>query len=149
MPIDFHLSPPEEGIRQAAAGFSAGPLKDAKQTYMQYQHHHERFQSTRPIYHQAVAGGLIKGLIPPHLGGTGGSLVEAVLLVEEMYRVEPAASLTIFSTGLGLTPLNLTGTPELKEFLMPFLKGEGSRWRVWYFRSRGVLQIGSRRALQV
>ena len=125
MPVDFHLSPPEDGIRKAAAGFAAGPLKDAKKTYMQYQHHHERFQSTRPIYHQAVAGGLIKGQIPPHLGGAGGSLMEAVLLVEEMYRVEPAASLTIFSTGLGLTPMNLTGKPEHKEFLEPFLSGQG------------------------
>ncbi len=125
MPVDFHLSPPEEGIRKAAAGFAAGPLKDAKKTYMQYQHHHERFQSTRPIYHQAVAGGMIKGLIHPHLGGAGGSLVEACLLVEEMYRVEPAMSLTIFSTGLGLTPMNLTGKPEHKEFLEPFLSGQG------------------------
>lgn len=125
MPVDFHLSPSEEGIRKAAAGFAAGPLTDAKKMYMQYQHHHERFQSTRPIYHQAVAGGLIKGQIPPHLGGAGGSLLEAVLLVEEMYRVEPAASLTIFSTGLGLTPMNLTGKPEHKEFLEPFLSGEG------------------------
>lgn len=125
MPVDFHLSPLEEGIRTAAASFAAGPLKDARKTYMQYQHHSERFQSTRPIYHQAVAGGLIKGQIPPHLGGAGGSLIEAVLLVEEMYRVEPAASLTIFSTGLGLTPMNLTGKPEHKEFLEPFLSGEG------------------------
>lgn len=125
MPVDFLLSPSEDGIRQAAAGFAAGPLKDAKNTYMKYQHHHKRFQSTRPIYRQAVAGGLIKGQITPHLGGAGGSLIEAVLLVEEMYRVEPTVSLTIFSTGLGLTPLNLTGRPEHREFLEPFLSGEG------------------------
>lgn len=125
MPIDFHLSETEEGVRKAAAGFAAGPLKDARKTYMQYQHYHERFQATRPIYSQAVAGGLIKGQIPPHLGGIGGTLVEAAILVEEMYSVEPSASLTIFSTGLGLTPLNLTGKPEHKEFLEPFLRQEG------------------------
>ena len=125
MPIDFHLSQADETIRKAAAGFAAGPLKDARQTYMKYQHHHERFQSTRPIYRQAVAGGLIKGQIPSHLGGAGGALIEAAILVEEMYAVEPAMSLTIFSTGLGLTPLNLTGKPEHKEFLEPFLSGEG------------------------
>ena len=125
MPVDFHLSPSEEGIRKAAAGFAAGPLKDVKKIYMQHQDHHKRFQSTRPIYHQAVAGGLIKGQIPPHLGGNGGSLVEVAILVEEMYRIEPAASLTIFSTGLGLIPMNLTGKPEHKEFLEPFLSGQG------------------------
>ena len=125
MPIDFHLSAAQEGIRNAAATFAAGPLKDAKQTYMKHQDHAQRFQSTRPIYRQAVAGGLIKGQIPPHLGGAGGSLIEAAILVEEMYTVEPATSLTIFSTGLGLTPMNLTGKPEHKEFLAPFLSGEG------------------------
>ena len=42
-----------------------------------------------------------------------------------MYAVEPSASLTIFSTGLGLLPMNLTGKPEHKSFLEPFLSGEG------------------------
>ena len=112
MPIDFHLSQHEEDIRKAAISFAADFLKDAKKIYTEYQNHYERFQSTRSIYHQAVAKGLIKGQIPPHLGGAGGSLVEAALLVEEMYRIEPAVSLTIFSTGLGLTPLILTGKPE-------------------------------------
>ena len=125
MPVDFQLSASEQGIRKAAAAFAAGPLKTAKETYQKYENHHERFQSTRPIYRQAVAGGLIKGLIPPHLGGAGGSLLEATILVEEMYSVEPSASLTTFATGLGLTPLNLTGKPEHKEFLEPFLSGEG------------------------
>ncbi|MCJ1357605.1 MAG: hypothetical protein MMC33_007601 [Icmadophila ericetorum] len=125
MPIDFQLSPKEQGIRGAAAGFAAGPLKSAKETYMKFQNHDERFQSTKPIYQMAVAGGLIKGLIPPHLGGAGGSLVEATILVEEMYSVEPSASLTIFATGLGLTPLIITGKPEHQEFLVPFLSGEG------------------------
>ena len=125
MPVDFTLSPAEEGVRQAAAGFAAGTLKDAKKIYMKYADHQERFQSTRPIYHQAVAGGLIKGQISPHLGGSGGTLIEAAILVEEMYAVEPSASLTIFATGLGLTPLNLTGKPEHKEFLAPFLSQEG------------------------
>ena len=126
MPVDFHLSPAEEAIRKAAAGFAAGPLKDAKKDYMKYQQHHERFQSTKPIYEQAVQGGLIKGQIIPTLGGAGGSLVEIILLVEEMYRIEPAVSLTIFSTGLGLIPMNLAAKPEHKEFLAPFLSGEGA-----------------------
>ena len=125
MPVSFELSPAESGIRIAAAAFAAGPLSTAKTTYMRHNSHSSRFQSTRPIYRQAVSGGLIKGQIPPSLGGAGGSLVEAALLVEEMYAVEPSASLTIFATGLGLTPLNLTGKPEHAEFLAPFLSGQG------------------------
>jgi alkylation response protein AidB-like acyl-CoA dehydrogenase len=126
MPVDFQLSPSEAGIRNAGAGFAATVLKDAKKDYMKFTEHHQRFQSTKPIYEKAVQGGLIKGQVPAQLGGTSGSLVEAAILVEELYAVEPAASLTIFATGLGLTPLVLTGKPEHKEFLAPFLSGEGA-----------------------
>lgn len=125
MPIDFQLSPSEQGIRTAAAGFAATALKDARKSYMRYSKQDERFQSTRPIYRAAVEAGLIKGQVPAALGGAGGSLVEAAILVEEMYAVEPAASLTIFATGLGLTPLVLTQKPEHREFLEPFLSGKG------------------------
>ncbi|KAL8722721.1 MAG: hypothetical protein Q9225_000833 [Loekoesia sp. 1 TL-2023] len=137
MPIDFRLSSAEESIRNAAAGFAAGPLKGAKETYMRFPNHTERFQSTQPIYSQAVAGGLIKGQITPHLGGTGGSLIEAAILVEEMYTVEPSASLTIFSTGLGLTPLNLTAKPEHQHFLAPFLSGKGEPLASFVFSEPG------------
>ena len=125
MPIDFNLSPAEDNVRCAAAAFAAGPLREAQKAYRQHADQPARFQATRPFYRQAGAGGLIKGLVAPHLGGTGGSLTEAVILVEEMARVEPAVSLTIFSTGLGLTPLNVAAkSPEHKEFLTPFLNGE-------------------------
>lgn len=72
----------------------------------------------------AVAGGVLKGQISPAHGGSGGSLTEAAILVEECYAVEPSAALTIFATGLGLTPLNIVGTHT--EFLAPFLSGEGA-----------------------
>jgi len=137
MPIDFHLSQAQDGIRKATAGFAAGPFKKAKKTDMKYQHHQESFQLTQPLYHQAVAGGLIKGQIPTHLGGSGGSLIAAAILVEEMYTVEPAASLTIFSTGLGLMPINLTGKPEHKEFLLPFLSGEDEPFASVVFSEQG------------
>lgn len=125
MPIDFSLSSTEKTIHAAASAFAKGPLKDARKTYMQHQEHAKRFQSTRPTYPEAVVGGLIKGQIPPHLGGSGGTLVEAAILVEEMYRVEPSVSLTIFSTGLGLMPLVIAARPEHQEFLAPFLSGSG------------------------
>lgn len=137
MPVDFQLSPGEAGIRNAAAGFSAACLKDAKKEYSKFTENHQRFQATKHIYEKAVAGGLIKGQVPVQLGGSGGSLVEAAILVEEMYSVEPAASLTIFATGLGLTPLVLTGKPEHKEFLEPFLNGKGAPLASFVFSEPG------------
>ncbi|KAI3326917.1 acyl-CoA dehydrogenase domain-containing protein [Xylariaceae sp. AK1471] len=126
MPIDFHLSTSEAGIRAAATSFAQGVLKNARATYMAYPSHKERFQATKPVFEAAVAGGLIKGQLAPSIGGSGGSLVEAAILVEECYAVEPSAALTIFATGLGLTPFNLVQNPEKKEFLEPFLSGTGA-----------------------
>ncbi|KAH7324731.1 acyl-CoA dehydrogenase domain-containing protein [Stachybotrys elegans] len=126
MPIDFHLSESEAGVRAAAAGFAHGVLKPARDEYLKIASCHERFQSTKSAYGIASAGGMLKGQIAPSLGGTGGALTEAAIMVEECYSVEPSAALTIFATGLGLTPFNLLQKPETKEFLEPFTACQGA-----------------------
>ncbi|KAI0096578.1 acyl-CoA dehydrogenase [Nemania sp. FL0031] len=126
MPIDFHLSASESGTQAAAASFAQNVLSKARSTYMAHTSHSERFQATKPTYATGVANGLIKGQLSPSVGGSAGSLVEAAILVEEFYAVEPSAALTIFATGLGLTPFNLLRNPEKNEFLAPFLSGTGA-----------------------
>ncbi|KAI0871774.1 acyl-CoA dehydrogenase [Hypoxylon argillaceum] len=126
MPIDFHLSNSEAGTQAAAASFAQNVLSKARSTYMAYTSHSERFQATKPTYAAAVTSGLIKGQLAPSIGGSAGSLVEAAILVEAFYAVEPSASLTIFATGLGLTPFNLLRDPAKNEFLAPFLSGQGA-----------------------
>ncbi len=124
--VDFTLSPSEAVIREAARAFATTHLANAKAAYSKINSHAERFQSIQPIYGEAVKAGFIKGQVPAQIGGASGSLVEAAILVEEMSAVEPAASLTIFGTGLGLTPLTLAYKPQFKEFLDPFISGEGT-----------------------
>ncbi|KAH8158014.1 hypothetical protein CIB48_g10238 [Xylaria polymorpha] len=126
MPIDFNLSTSEAQTQAAAARFAQDVLAGARSTYMAYSSHSERFEATRPTYEGAVAAGLIKGQLSPSIGGTAGSLVEAAILVEEFYAVEPSASLTIFATGLGLTPFNLVQDSSKNDFLAPFLSGMGA-----------------------
>ncbi|KAI8633141.1 acyl-CoA dehydrogenase [Xylariaceae sp. FL1651] len=125
--IGFDLAPQQCAVRNAVRAFAQNYLVKARSLYEPETPHAEwrdRFLSTRPIYEAAVQGGLIKAQIPVALGGTGGELIDATLVVEEMYAHETSASLTILGTGLGLTPLILTGTPELQtRFLRPFLRG--------------------------
>ena len=128
--IDFELTPQQHDIRQAVNSFAKAHLVNARSVYEPDPPHakwEDRFRSTKPIYEAAVQSGLIKAQIPVPLGGTGGELIDAAIVVEEMYAHETSASLTILGTGLGLTPLVLAGTPELHErFLKPFLTGEGA-----------------------
>ena len=124
--VDFNLSLSELTVRQAARTFASTHLAGARAAYSSLTSHAERFQSIEPIYREAVRAGLLKGQIPAPIGGTSHSLIEAARLVEEFYSVEPAASLSLFGTGLGLTPLALAFRPELDEFLKPFLQDDGT-----------------------
>jgi alkylation response protein AidB-like acyl-CoA dehydrogenase len=124
--IDFTLSPEQNEIRSRVARLSSDFLANAYRTYENYPTQRERFQALRPFYGMAAKAGLIKGLIPRRLGGTGGTVTDAALLVEGMIKADRSLSLTIFSTGLGLSPLLIAGTKEQHEkFLNPFLTSEG------------------------
>jgi alkylation response protein AidB-like acyl-CoA dehydrogenase len=124
--VSFNLTESEQAARTAARTFAATHLKHARSTYESLSTPEARFQSLQPIYEAAVRAGLIKAQIPAPVGGTSTSLIEAAILVEEFYAVEASASLTIFGTGLGLTPLCLAFRPEVAEFLQPFLSGQGT-----------------------
>lgn len=82
MPIDFHLSSTESATRASAAAFAQNVLKAARSEYLKQQGQHHRFQTQRPIYEATVKNGLVKSQISPPLGGDGGSLTEAVIMVE-------------------------------------------------------------------
>ncbi|KAF7187876.1 Nitroalkane oxidase, partial [Pseudocercospora fuligena] len=125
MPIDFHLSANQLKLQQDARAFASQVLAGASAVYDQKSTQAERFQSLRPIYRTAVAAGLIKGQIPVPLGGTNESLVDASIVLEELYAADPSATVTLAGTGLGLTPLIMSGNEKLqKEFLKPFLEAE-------------------------
>ncbi|RAK94980.1 acyl-CoA dehydrogenase family protein [Aspergillus ibericus CBS 121593] len=124
--IDFTLSPTEQHVQATARTFAATHLAPAAAHYTRLPTPEARFQSLQPIYEAAVQAELLTAQAPVPAGGKNTSLVEAAILVEEFYAVEASASLTIFGTGLGLTPLALAYRPEVDEFLAPFLQNTGS-----------------------
>lgn len=103
--LDFTLSPSQQSLRRAAASFAQTHLQNASLQYKDHSTQPARFTSTRPLYAAAARAGLLRGQIPRALGGTAESLVDAALVVEELFAVEPSAALTLLGTGLGLTPL--------------------------------------------
>ncbi|KAF2197519.1 acyl-CoA dehydrogenase NM domain-like protein [Delitschia confertaspora ATCC 74209] len=124
--IDFTLSESQTALRNGAKQFAETVLSTAPALYNQHSDQRSRFESTLPIYRTAIAAGLIRGQIPVPLGGTATSPVDAALVVEEFYAIEPSVALTILGTGLGLTPLIMAGSKEQHDqFLKPFLSGKG------------------------
>ena len=124
--VDFTLSTSEQAIRSTARSFANLHLAGARGICSKQDTPAKQFQATQPIYAEAVKAGLVKGQIPAPIGGSSNSLVEAAILVEEFYAVETSASLTIFGTGLGLTPLALAYQPKFSKFLEPFLTCQGT-----------------------
>jgi alkylation response protein AidB-like acyl-CoA dehydrogenase len=124
--VNFTLTADQKALRANAQAFARNVLSTAPNLYSHLPTQSERFKAVLPIYRAAVSVGLIKGQIPAALGGTSTSIIEAGIVVEEFYAVEPSAAITILGTGLGLTPLILAGSKEQHEkFLNPFLKEEG------------------------
>lgn len=126
--IDFTLSPEQTAVREQTRAFALAVLKNARQTYAKLSSPQERFQSTQPMYMNAVRLGLLKALIPTIVGGSGSDdMISSALAVEELYAVEPSVALTILTNGLGLSPLIRGASPEQhQEFLSPFLGGDGT-----------------------
>lgn len=124
--IDFTLSESQAQQREGAKGFAAKVLTGASAVYSKKTDQKERFRAIRSFYRIAVAGGQIKGQIPVPLGGTCASLLDAAIILEELYATDPSVTLTVAATGLGLTPLIMSGNSKLqKKFLEPFLRDEG------------------------
>ncbi|KAF4445905.1 hypothetical protein F53441_10376 [Fusarium austroafricanum] len=124
--VNFGLSSSQLEAQRLARTFATNVLKKAAAEYSTKKDQYSRFQATRPFYREAVRHGLVKAQVPTALGGTMESLVHECLLLEELFAVEPAVSITIVATALGLMPLVLSDSPSLQEkFLEPFISGEG------------------------
>ncbi|KAF6830868.1 acyl-CoA dehydrogenase [Colletotrichum plurivorum] len=127
--IDFTLSPSQLSARKAAAAFASTVLRGAHASYTSLPNDgRSRFLSTRPLLEAATRLGVVRTLVPPHLGGAGGTLLESALVTEELFAEEPGASLNLLTISLGLMPVFFSGVDEdvQRELAAPFLKGEGA-----------------------
>ncbi|KAM5353192.1 hypothetical protein ACJZ2D_016915 [Fusarium nematophilum] len=124
--IDFTLSEAQRQFQLLARQFAREFLSGAADIYTREPDQTSRFQSTRPIYRSGWTLGLLKAQIPAPLGGTGTNVIDLAVLVEEIFAADPAISLTILGSGLGLLPLIIAGTPKQHERLLkPFLAEDG------------------------
>ncbi|KAF5497048.1 Nitroalkane oxidase [Colletotrichum siamense] len=127
--IDFTLSDSQRTARTNAAAFASQLLHNAYASYTKLPNDGvTRFLSTKPLFETAVRAGVIKSLVPPHLGGTGGTLLESALVTEELFAVEPGIALNLLTDSLGLMPLIFSSADESlkKELVAPFLAAEGA-----------------------
>ncbi len=67
--------------------------------------------------------GFFSVYIPEEYGGTGGGILELVIVTEELSRICGGISLAVAGTALGTFPILLSGTDEQKKRYLPDLVG--------------------------
>lgn len=124
MSVQFSLTPEQEKIKHEAREFArmhlaplVEPLRDAASA-------EQAANLMRSAHAAAVEFGVIKGMIPPELGGTASGGIEAAIMWEELCSVLPDIMDSFGGIMLALGPVMTHGTPEqIERFLAPFLDG--------------------------
>jgi len=72
--------------------------------------------------------GLFSLIVPAEYGGAGLDLTTYCLVIEEMAKVDASTAVMVQCSGTGLRPINLSGSPSLKERLFTETVQKGLLW---------------------
>jgi nitroalkane oxidase len=124
--IDFRLTASQRELQLRSRKFAKEVLSPAIEAET-LPTPEERFAATKPAYEAMIAAGFLRKCIPRSAGGENDGLIDAAILVEELYAVNASVTLTLIGTVLGLLPLLIGGTKEQRSRLLPpFLKLAGA-----------------------
>jgi acyl-CoA dehydrogenase len=110
----MELSPEQESLREIAARFAAERIRPVAAEY------DERSKFPESIIKEGHALGLINLTLPTECSGTGLSIFDACLVIEEIAWGCAGFATSMVANDLALTPVRIGGTPEQHErFLTP------------------------------
>ncbi|MEU1519087.1 acyl-CoA dehydrogenase family protein [Streptomyces sp. NPDC005811] len=138
MAVDFTLTQDQLAERAAAREFAEKHLAGVERLIAGIPTPEERLLATRPIYREMVRAGYLKAMIPADLGGTFRSVLDLVIVGEEISHGDMSVSCGLFSSGLGFYPVLIGGSPEQRRrFLAPFLADDGTPMAALAFSEDG------------
>ncbi len=110
----MELSPEQDSLREIAARFAAERIRPVAAEY------DERSQFPEGIIREGHALGLINLTLPIECSGTGLSIFDACLVIEEIAWGCAGFATSMVANDLALTPIRIGGTPEQHErFITP------------------------------
>ncbi len=110
----MELSPEQESLREIAARFAAERIRPVALE------HDERSHFPEAIIRDGHALGLINLTLPNECSGTGLSIFDACLVIEEIAWGCAGFATSMVANDLALTPIRIGGTPEQHErFITP------------------------------
>jgi acyl-CoA dehydrogenase len=111
--IDFTLTEEQEALRELAREFSANEIVPVAPTLDEEQRH------SPEIVEKYFEVGFLHYAVPEEYGGVGLGSLEGCLITEEVGAGCGGVACTLGGNTLGLTPLLISGSDELKEELLP------------------------------
>lgn len=117
--MDFELSDEQKQIQEEVRRFGENEVLPHAKEYDQ----EEKFP--HKILEKAAQMGLTGPHIPVEYGGAGYGAVEAAIIVEELFSIDPGVALSLVATGFGSEAIIGFGTEEQKkQYLEPVARGE-------------------------
>lgn len=111
--MDYFLTEEQQAIVEVAHRVAQEKIKPVRE------HFDELEQFPREIYDEMAKADLTGVYIPTEYGGLGGGIMELVLVVEELCKVDGSIALSLAATALGTIPIMLFGTEEQKKKYLP------------------------------
>jgi len=113
--MDFYLSKEQKDIVKAARKFAKGEFEDRAHEFDR----NETFD--RAILQKACDNGFVGVYIDEEYGGAGMGFMEAALIAEEFWAVDPGIAQAILGAAFGAELLMLYGNDAQKQALLPDL----------------------------
>ncbi|MCK4339514.1 MAG: acyl-CoA dehydrogenase family protein, partial [Candidatus Cloacimonetes bacterium] len=111
--MEYFLTDKEKEIKKLARQVAEEKMKPLREKYDE----EEIFPwDIVKIFAQAD---LFKVLLPEEYGGFGGKVMDLVIMMEELSRVDSGIALALGGTGLGITPILISGNEEQKRKYFP------------------------------
>jgi butyryl-CoA dehydrogenase len=111
--MDYGLTETQVMIRDLCRQIAQEKMKPVRE------HYDETGEFPWEIVKVLADADLFGVMVPEEYGGMGGGVMDLVVTVEELCKVDSGTALSLFATGLGMDPILLCGSDEQKKKYLP------------------------------
>src|SRR4051794_33753438 len=112
MAIDFEMTPRQRKLKYGAREFAREVLRPSAERADRLVDPQAAFVAMKPAFEAAHALGFTTSFLPAKYGGGGASIVDTLIVTEELSAVDAGFPTTLLVNGLGLMPLTWFGTEK-------------------------------------
>ena len=112
MAIDFEMTPRQRKLKYDAREFARDVLRPVAERADVIVDPQEAFVAMKPVFEAATELGFANLFLPAKYGGGGASIVDTLIVTEELSAVDGGFPTTILVNGLALMPLVWFGTEK-------------------------------------